>query len=196
MSNASTHHPASARRRHRRQGGFTLIEAALATVIVSTGVLSILAAQQAYHRKNNWANHSGTAMLLANEIRELTYGMPMHDPITGASNFGPESGETNVKLFDDLDDFAGVITNGRGAGTTFSPPINALRETIPGMTGWSQHVKVENVLEDNISVSSQNTMAIGSTNLMRITVTVFYQSPVDEEPQVMGTLMWVVGESR
>ena len=196
MSSASTRHPAAARRRHRRQSGFTLIEAALATVIISTGVLSILAAQQAYHRKNNWANHSGTAMLLANEIRELTYGLPMHDPITGTSFLGAEPGENSVALYDDLDDFAGEVTNGKGTGVTFSPPINALRETIPNMTGWSQHVMVENVLEDHISVTSGNTLPLGTTNLMRMTVTVYYQSPADDTPQAMGTLMWVVGESR
>ena len=70
---AATRHP-------RRQRGFTLIEASLTTVIIGTGVLAILAAQQAYHRKNDWAQRTGTAVLLANEIRELTLPMPQHDP--------------------------------------------------------------------------------------------------------------------
>lgn len=190
MTTARTRHP----RARRRQSGFTLIEAALATVIVSTGVLSILAAQQAYHRKNNWANHSGTAMLLANEIRELTFAMPHHDPISGKATLGPEAGENSVAAYDDLDDFAGVVTNGFGAGTTFSPPINALRQQIPDMAGWSQHVMVENVLPENISVTSGSTQPLtASTGLMRVTVNVLYQAPGDDAPQNMGSLVWVVG---
>ena len=64
-------------RRHRRDAGFTLIEAALTTVIIGTGVLAIVGAQQAYHQKNAWAQRTGTAMLLANEIREMTMPLPI-----------------------------------------------------------------------------------------------------------------------
>jgi type II secretory pathway pseudopilin PulG len=179
------------RRVARRRSGFTLIEAALATVIIGTGVLAILAAQQAYHRKNNWAQRTGTAMLLANEIRELTLTLPQHDPITGTANMGPEAGET-VASYDDLDDFAGPVTNGVGAGVTFDPPINALRQTVADLDGWSQVVRVENVLPDNIS--STFTQNLGTTDLMRVTVTINYQSPQSDEPMTVTTLTWMVGE--
>jgi hypothetical protein len=180
--------------RRRRDRGFTLIEAALATVIVGTGVLSILAAQQAYHRKNGWANHAGTAMLLANEIRELTFGMPLHDPTTGATYLGPEPGEADVKDYDDIDDFAGVVSMGIGSGTTFSPPINALRQQIPDMEQWTQNVMVEGVDPDNIS--SSITRPLSSSNVVRVTVTVTFQATPESEPQKMGTLMWVVAQSQ
>jgi hypothetical protein len=175
----------------RRSRGFTLIEAALATVIVGTGVLAIIAAQQAYHRKNDWAQRTGTAMLLANEVRELTLTLPQHDPITGDSNMGPETGETGVASYDDLDDFAGVVTAGKGAGVTFDPPINALRQGIPDMDGWSQFVRVDNVLPDNIS--STFTQPLGTTDLMRVTVTVKYQAPNAAEATPISTVTWVVG---
>ena len=178
------------RRRPRRAGGFTLIEASLTTVIIGTGVLAILAAQQAYHRKNDWAQRTGTAVLLANEIRELTLPMPQHDPFN-PTNMGPESGETTVAQYNDLDDFAGVVTNGYGAGTTFSPPINALAQQIPNMTGWTQVVHVDNVLSNNIS--STFTQPLGTTDLMRVTVTVLYQAPNASAPMTMTTLTWVVG---
>lgn len=178
-------------RRSRGFRGFTLIEAALATVIIGTGVLAILAAQQAYHRKNDWAQRTGTAMLLANEIRELTLTLPQHDPITGTANMGPEAGET-IASYDDLDDFAGPVTGGVGAGVTFNPPINALRQTIPDLEGWSQVVKVENVLPDNIS--STFTQNLGTTDLMRVTVTVTYKSPQSDEAMTVTTLTWMVGE--
>ena len=176
--------------RGRDAAGFTLIEAALTTVIVGTGVLSIMAAQQAYHRKNDWAQRTGTAMLLANELRELTLSLPLNDPISGPANMGPEPGETSVADYDDLDDFAGQVAGGFGAGTTFDPPINALRQVIPNMGGWSQRVLVENVLSSFVSATF--TQPLGTTNLMRVTVTVRYQGRNDPNPSTITQLRWIV----
>lgn len=170
--------------------GFTLIEAALTTVIIGTGVLAIVAAQQAYHHKNNWAQLSSTAMLLANELRELTLTLPMHDPLTGSSTLGPETGETGITDFDDLDDFAGTVTSGFGAGQTFNPPINALRRPIPDLTAWTQMIEVTNVLDDNIS--STFTQPLGTTDLMRVMVTVQYLVPNQSVPMTVTQLTWVV----
>ena len=178
--------------RRSRAAGFTLIEAALTTVIVGTGVLAIVAAQQAYHQKNDWAQRSGTAMLLANEIRELTLPLPMHDPITGASNIGPELGENTVADYDDLDDFAGVPSGGDFPGTTFDPPIDAMRRPIADMPGWSQSIEVVSVLEENIG--SSVTLDPGATNMLRMTVTVMYQGPRDNTPNPVTQLSWVIGE--
>ena len=188
-------HPTS--RRHRRDGGFTLIEAALTTVIVGTGVLSIVAAQQAYHQKNDWAQRTGTAMLLANELRELTMPMPVFDPITGQTFIGPEPGEAGIDDYDDLDDFAGVSVDGGVTypGLTFNPPIDALGRTIPDMTGWTQEVTVVGVLEENIGVDEAIALTPGTAGtLTRLTVDVSYQGPNDAAPNVITQLTWVVGQ--
>jgi hypothetical protein len=173
--------------------GFTLIEAALTTVIISTGVLAILAAQQAYHRKNDWSQRMGTALMLANELRELTTPLPMHDPISGLDFVGPEANEPTVADYDDVDDFAGLV-NGAGIGTgiTFEPPINALRQPITTLPGWSQKIEVDSVLPDNIS--STFTQPLGTTELLRVKVTVYYKGPRMDAPMVMTTLSWVVGK--
>jgi hypothetical protein len=188
---STIHHPPS--RRHRRAAGFTLIEAALTTVIVGTGVLSIVAAQQAYHQKNDWAQRTGTAMLLANELREMTLPLPVFDPITGQTFTGPEPGENDITDYDDIDDFAGV-PDGTGAypGLTFNPPVDALRRQISDMTGWSQQINVVSVLEDNIG--STVTLPLGTTPMLRLTVDVLYQAPNDPAPQVITQLTWVVGQ--
>ncbi len=172
--------------------GFSLIESALATVIVGTGVLAIVSAQQAYHQKNDWAQRTGVAMLLANELRELTLPLPAHDPITGYANMGAETNEAGVTEFDDLDDFAGPVTAGYGAGLTFNPPINAMRLPVDAMAGWSQRIEVFNVPEDNISVSDALTEPLGTTNMMRVNVTVSYQGPRDDAPSTITQLTWVV----
>ncbi len=190
------------RRPRRPRGGFTLIEAALTTVIVGTGVLAIVAAQQAYHMKNDWAQRTGTAMLLANEVRELTLAMRHHDPITGAATLGPEANEfspdgsggsvADPRLFDDLDDFAGTLSGGVWSGTTINPPINALRQEIDDMTNWSQRVVVESVFPENIG--SSFSQPLGTTDMMRVTVTVLYQGPNDAAATAITELTWVVPE--
>ena len=167
-----------------RAAGFTLMETALAMVIISTGVLSIIAAQQAYHQSNLWSQRVGTALLLANEVRELTVNLPRFDPITGDATWGPEENEATVDQFDDLDDFDGAL----GTGTTFSPPIDANRQNIPGMERWSQLVTVENVLENMVNGGSAPD---NSTNVLRITCVVFYQSPSMAEPEEITRLTWL-----
>lgn len=185
------------RHTHPSSPGFTLIEASLAIVIVGTGVLAIIAAQQAYLRKNMWAQRSGTAVLLANEVRELTLTLPLNDSFEPA-NMGPEAGEGRVETagvgrytFDDLDDFAGVIdAGGFGAGTTFDPPIDAFQQEVADMDGWSQLVHVANVLPQNIGASGDQ--PLGTTDLMRVTVTVRFQEPGAGEPITMSQMSWVL----
>ena len=97
--------PPRTRPSHRR--GFTLIEAAVATVIVATGILGMVAAQQAWHRQNAWAERAAIGTRLGNEIREMTFNFERHDPVTGVSTWGPEANELVVLDYDDLDDFDG-----------------------------------------------------------------------------------------
>lgn len=72
------------RLRRARPDGFTLLETALAIIIVGSGVLAILYAQMAFHRQNDWSTHTSTATFLANEIREMTVRLSPHDPVTGS----------------------------------------------------------------------------------------------------------------
>ena len=60
-----TSRPNSSRRR-----GFTLIETALATVIIGTGVLAIMFAQQTFHRQNDWAMRSAIGETAGNPRRD------------------------------------------------------------------------------------------------------------------------------
>lgn len=167
--------------------GFTLIETALATIIVGVGVLSIVGAQQAFHKQNIWSTNAGTAERLGNEIREMTLNLPQHDPVTGAAFWGPESTETFLGAYDDLDDF-----DGDGDGLIFSAalgngPVNAHREVIPNMAGWAQIVTVQNV--DPFDITSVEDDA--TTTMMKVDVVVTYQGPQDTAPLEMTRVSWL-----
>ena len=168
----------------RTRGGFTLMETALATVIIGVGVLAIIEAQQAFLRTNSWSTHASTATYLANEVREMTRTFPRHDRFAGGLYFttpgdpatlngwGPESDETSILDFDDLDDFDGLVIgdattlpDGFTLNTRIPGPIDAFGDVIPetlwsgetemievdgeeqmvAMRGWTQLVSVEKV---------------------------------------------------
>ncbi len=158
-----------ARRAESRSGtgaGFTLIETAMATVIIGVGVVAMVDAQEAFTRSTLWSSHATTGTFLANEIREMARHMSRHDPVTGLwlegetlNGWGPESGEVSVDGFDDLDDLDGLVF---GEGGDFAGPINAYGEVIPEigidgqpvldeegnaapMFGWTQEILVEKV---------------------------------------------------
>lgn len=152
--------------------GFTLLETALAMVIIMVGVVAMIEAQQGFVHSNSWSSHEATATYLANEIRERVRTLPRHDPVSGlvlgtgpggqpmAQGVGREAGEVTVLDFDDVDDYDGVEFGGNG---NFDGPIDAFGSVIPdvdeqGVTridpntgqpmalqGWSQSVTVEKV---------------------------------------------------
>lgn len=163
---------ARGRRRHRR--GFTLLETALALVIVSVGVVAIVEAHQSFIIANRWSSHESTATYLANELRERMRTLPRHDPITGlrivsgptggvVEGWGRESTELLVTDFDDIDDYDGLRFGQLAGvpGTTFTGPIDAFGRVIPEidvngqivtqsgvvvpLRGWAQSVEVVKV---------------------------------------------------
>lgn len=174
--------------RTRSRRGFTLIETALTTVIIGVGVLAMVSAQQALHRKNSWSSQASIAQRLGNEIREMTLNLPRHDPVTGQAIWGPEAAtEPSFEFYDDVDDF-----DGAGAGLIFSAelgngPINARREIIADMDGWAQIVVVENVNPFDIT----EVVADNSSDMLRVTVTVTYTRPGTDDELVMTTVSWV-----
>ncbi|HRP63604.1 MAG TPA: hypothetical protein PK400_09950 [Phycisphaerales bacterium] len=170
-------------RKAPRRSGMTLIETALATVIIGVGVLAIVAAQQAFHSQNAWSVHAATATRLGNEIREMTLNLPRHDPVTGTAYWGAEPHEATLADYNDLDDFDNLIFSAAlGNG-----PVNARREIIPNMTGWAQIVYVDKVDPFNINSAPSNP----EHYLMRIEVVVTYQGPADEEPSEVLSVSWI-----
>lgn len=154
------------RRTTRRTGAFTLLEAAMALVILGVGVLAMVDAQTAFIQSNLWSSHAATGTFLAQEIREFSRRLPRHDPARGLMPndagqviFGLEPGEVTVGDIDDVDDLDGMIFGHEG---NMAGPISATGAVIPEialdgeieldgegqpvpMVGWAQQITVEKI---------------------------------------------------
>lgn len=150
-----------------RRRGFTLIEAAITTIIIGVGCVSMLELLGAGTLANNESTELTTAINLAGNVREAMTGMHYADP-TLPTHWGPETGEGGVSAYDDVDDF-----DGWSSGT--QNPINARRERLGAEYGhWTQQVKVECVRPDNLAVTmSHLTLAPVDRPTCRVTVSIF-----------------------
>ena len=171
----------------RRRVGFTLVETALATVIIGTGVLAMVSAHQVLLEKNEWSTMASTAALLGNEIREMTLNLPRHDPVTNQAYWGPEPDESTVMDFDDVDDF-----DGPGGGLVFSAtmgngPIDANRSIIGDMDGWEQVVRVRNVDPFDILTPLED----GTSEMVRVEVEILHRESPEDRPRMMTRLAWI-----
>jgi len=224
------------RRNPSTRRGFTLIEVSLSLVILAVGVLAMIDAITAFRLKNAWSTHTASAMFMAAEIRELTAYMPRHDPLTGGIYFDPDTGaflgwsfETDefdanndgvgdpddYLLFDDIDDFDGVLF-GDAPNTPgpvlreFAGPIDASGQVIPDqawadaaapLQGWSQYIAVEKVDPNDYTVVYANDYeGAGVSNPgipldefpLRVTVTILYQGEDDLEATTITEISWIV----
>ncbi len=166
--------------------GFTLLETALATVILGVGILALIDAQASFTRLNDTSSSSATGAYLANELRERMRDLPRHDPVTGLytsivngqstlAGWGRETGESTLADMDDLDDFDGVSF---GTGGTFPGPIDATGRVLAeldssgnalvangaqvNMRGWTQAVAVEKVDPRNFATVRARNYAVAA----------------------------------
>jgi type II secretory pathway pseudopilin PulG len=165
--------------RTRRRRGFTLVEAALTTVIVGLGVLATMSLFAACSQENMSASEMTTAMELATNIQEAMANMAFADPIKGTTNFGPETGET-LSSYNDVDDFD---------GKTINPPIDSLRNSIPTMSQYSQVIAVDPVDPNQMSVTLPKT--ITNRTAVRVTVRILYTKVTGGGSEEVYRTTWV-----
>ena len=141
--------------------GFSLIEVLIAIILIGFAIASLIAANSSFTEANAAGTDLSTAEFLLEQIRELTTLLPVIDPNTGDSTFGPE--EATLADYDDLDDFDGA---------NFSPPISADREVLNDSAAFSQQITVENVNAANF----EQVVPDHNSDFVRVTVKVFLNS--------------------
>jgi prepilin-type N-terminal cleavage/methylation domain-containing protein len=142
--------------------GFTLIEVLIAVILVGLAIASLVGANGAFTKANGAGTDLSTAEFLLEQIKELTVMLAVVDPVTGTTTFGPEAGET-LATYDDLDDFD---------NKTFSPPIDARRNTLGNFASFSQQITVQNVNPSNF----EQVVSDHSTSFVRVTVKIYQNS--------------------
>jgi len=170
--------------RHRPAPGFTLIETALATVIIGVGVLALVQAQEGFLKSNSWSSQAATANYLAGEIRDMTRRLPKSDPVNGLwinsgvlTGWGPRATDVGPQDFAYLTAFDNLrFTYSGSAGWAdgdLPGPIDAFGTVIPDidgngtvrttaagaimpLQGWTQEVHVSKIDPFNNSVTYAN----------------------------------------
>jgi hypothetical protein len=147
----------SAEEHHNR--GFTLLEALLAAVVLAGCITAVTMPLTVAIANERDESRQILATSLAQELMEEILAQPFYDP-QGASQPGPEVGETDRSLFDNVDDYDGY----------YEPPGSIV--TMGGQT-------VGGIVADSLSrgaaakyvyVSGQQTDS--SPDFARVTVTV------------------------
>jgi MSHA pilin protein MshD len=149
---------------------FTLIEVAVAIVIVGTGSVALMGLTSACTTQNRAAADKTTAAMLAQHIQEMLAELPIVDPTLGNTTFGKETGET-LATYDDVDDFNGL---------TFSPPIDSSRTALAGLNNFSQVITVTPAAAKQL-----NANAVGYTGAVRVKV------DIKKGSNVIHTLEWI-----
>ena len=146
----------------RYEDGFSLIEVLIAILLVGLAIASLVTANSAFTKANGAGVELSTAEFLIEQIRELSVLLPVIDPETGISTFGPEAAET-LADYDDLDDFDSA---------SFSPPISADRNVLNDLASFSQKITVENVSASDF----EQIVGDHASYFVRVTVKVFLNS--------------------
>jgi len=146
----------------RNAPAFTIVEAAISTIIVAVMFVAALntvgTSKLTQHRAALTSRGRLFAEMLLSEIQQQSYQDSGANPV-----FGPETGESTTTRadFDDVDDYHGWS----GAPTAKDGTA------VANSTGWAQTVTVEWI--DRLNPSS---VQATETNAKRITVTTRYNS--------------------
>jgi len=146
--------------------GFTLIEAAIAVIIIGLGVTALMAVSGSCTRVASGSTRLSHAIFLAQAIREWTLSLPFVDPdeLETYDPPGPNLSDPQGSA-DDLDDLMDA---------TFDPPVDGVGQVLAGYPGWSQNVSLAWVHPVDLSP-----MQPGTSNAVAVEATInFHGQPV------------------
>ncbi|MBX3405146.1 MAG: prepilin-type N-terminal cleavage/methylation domain-containing protein [Phycisphaeraceae bacterium] len=169
--------------------GFTLIEAAVSTVIVGTMVAAAVAVVGTAAKGAAGERAIRKGQTLAHAMMSEVLAAAFADP-DGGTNFGLDSNESHADrtTLDDVDDFHGLIE---------SWPTDHLGRQIPWAKSWQREVKVNSVafgdpntpLANNVQTGLKRVTVVVTSPEGRITTMVGLKSafnPIDARPADVG----------
>jgi hypothetical protein len=127
--------------------------------LIGLAISALLVASSSSTTVNSAGTDLSTAEFLIEQIRELTTLKQVEDPDITFCTWGPEADETDLSMYNDLDDFQGL---------TFNPPIDAGLNPLNDFAAFSQTIQVVNISHNNFT---QTVGPLGS-DFVRVTVTV------------------------
>ena len=117
----------------RRRYGLTLIECVVAMTILPLAVTAIALAITSGQAQALEAMNRTRAAMVAEDLMEEVLALPYNDP-DGASNLGPEAGESNRTKFDNADDFHGYTESAGNlidaTGASYPTPIQRFDRSV------------------------------------------------------------------
>jgi len=124
------------------QHGFTLMEALIASVVLSVTVVALSTAMMTGHMQNGYAMHAQRANRLAEELLEYICSLSYSDPHDG-SLIGKSSTEKTRFLYDNIGDWQ-PYSDGPGGLTDMAnvPYPDEYQEFRRDVTVWTETVAV------------------------------------------------------
>jgi type II secretory pathway pseudopilin PulG len=126
------------RRSQRCRAAFTLIETAMAMVIVGLAVGGILQLLAAGSQSNLIAAEKSIGINLAKNVREIANGLAYQDPSNPSS---PNTNRNNLASANDIWDLDGL---------NLSPPVDCRGVAMTAYANWSQQVSVQTVSTNDL----------------------------------------------
>jgi type II secretory pathway pseudopilin PulG len=153
----------------RKNTGFTLIEALIASMLIGLAIAALVSSSGAFTMYNAAGLDLSTSEFLIEEIRELTAPMPA----TEGTTFGLDTGEVSLALYDDVDDFR---------NRTYKPPIGVDRVAMTEFAAYSQRISVDKV---NSADLTQTLASTATSDFYRVTVTIL------KNEQTITSASWI-----
>ncbi|MCC7351871.1 MAG: prepilin-type N-terminal cleavage/methylation domain-containing protein [Phycisphaerales bacterium] len=120
----------------RRRGGFTLIEALLAAVVLSVAVGGVAMTMSAAHGQSAMLRENTKMVMLGRQLMEEITALPFADPDTGQAKLGPN--EMQRSGYDDVGDYNNYSDSSDDLTTAGGEPA-AMTDT----GAYQRDVKVE-----------------------------------------------------
>ena len=149
------------------EGGFTFVEILITLVFLSIALLAVYTQFPAGMYVSQAAEDITLGTNLAQELMEEIKAMYWEDPDSPGSPLGPDASETGRSLFDDIDDYDGLVE---------SPPYDLDGNPLDGLDGrvnmsrFRRNVMVtyadSTTLDTTSTATDYKRIEVGVTNTM------------------------------